>query len=131
MAKNPEPQGISSAEWRIMKLLWERSPQGSQEIIRSLATSETWAPTTVKTLLSRLIKKGILGYEEKNRQYEYVPLVDEASCTRKETRSLIDRVFAGAAGPMITSFVEEADLSTAELEALRELLDRKLQQTKG
>lgn len=131
MTNHPETQGITAAEWRIMRLLWERSPLGSQEIIRHLASSESWAPTTVKTLLSRLTKKGIVGYQEKNRQYEYVPLVDEASCTRKETRSLIDRVFAGVEGQMITRFVEEADLSTNELEALRELLDRKIQQSKG
>ena len=75
------------------------------------------------TLLNRLVKKGALGYEKKGRAYHYHPLVEEADCARAERRSLLERVYGGSLQPMLASFLEDADLSAAEIEELKRMLD--------
>src|SRR3981081_3197798 len=49
---------ISESEWKVMKVLWAKSPQPAFDIINALAQTEDWHPSTIKTLLSRLHKKG-------------------------------------------------------------------------
>ena len=33
---------ISESEWKIMKVLWKKSPQPAYDIIETLAASEAW-----------------------------------------------------------------------------------------
>jgi len=116
---------ISDAEWRVMRVLWERSPLTANEVVDALAPSTTWKPKTIKTLLNRLIKKKALGFDRKGRAYHYYPLVDEAACVKAESRSFLKRVYGGALRPMLATFLEDADLSPEEVEELKRVLDER------
>ena len=118
-----EPITISTAEWDVMRVLWDESPLSAAAVIERLDHRD-WHPRTVKTLLARLVKKGALGYREEGRQYLYHPLVDRASCVRAESRSLVDRL-ADAAPALLVNLVDEVELSDDEIAELRALLDRK------
>jgi len=54
---------ISEAEWQICQELWRHSPQTANEIAGLLAESNGWNHRTVRTLINRLVKKNVLGYE--------------------------------------------------------------------
>lgn len=116
---------ISDAEWLVMRLLWERAPQTTNEVVDTLAGQTTWKPKTIMTLLNRLVKKGALAFEKKGRIYEYSPLVREEDCVRAESRSFLDRVYGGSLRPMLAHFLEETPLSKEEIEELRRILDEK------
>jgi BlaI family transcriptional regulator, penicillinase repressor len=116
---------IADSEWRVMKLLWKKSPQSSCDIIEELKDSTRWSPKTVKTLLSRLVKKGALAYDQEGRIYRYYPLVGEIECARSESRSFLDRVYGGALQPMLAAFIEEERLSKNEIEELKRILENK------
>ena len=116
---------ISEAEWRVMKVLWNRSPLTANEVVDALAPTTTWKPKTIKTLLNRLIKKKALGFDRKGRAYHYYPLVDEAACVKAESRSFLKRVYGGALRPMLATFLEDADLSPEEVEELKRVLDER------
>ena len=45
---------ITAAESLVMDLLWDRSPQTSEELIAELGPSQGWSQTTVRTLLAFL-----------------------------------------------------------------------------
>ena len=122
MAKIPR---ISEAEWHVMDVLWTRSPQTANEIVEQLARQTDWEPATIKTMLNRLVKKGALKFKAEGKRYLYAPAVTRDACVRTEGRSFLDRVFGGAAGPLIAHFVEDANLSRDEIAELRRLLDRK------
>jgi BlaI family penicillinase repressor len=113
---------ISEAEWEIMKLCWNRSPQSAQEIIEALSSQAVRHPKTVKTLLNRLVKKGALGFKKEGRAYLYEPLVAEKDCVAAESNSFLDRVFGGSLQPLLTHFVENRKLSSAEIAELKRLL---------
>jgi BlaI family penicillinase repressor len=121
---DPTPK-ISDAEWLVMRQLWERAPQTTNEVVENLASQTTWKPKTIMTLLNRLVKKGALGFEKKGRIYEHFPLVREEDCVRAESRSFLERVYGGSLQPMLAHFLEETPLSKEEIEALRRILDER------
>jgi predicted transcriptional regulator len=56
---------ISEAESRIMEALWRRQPLTAEQIIAKVGAANKWAPGTVKTLITRLLrKKAIAGARE-------------------------------------------------------------------
>ena len=116
---------ISEAEWQVMDVLWQRSPQTANDVVAALARSVEWEPATIKTMLNRLVKKGALKFKTEGKRYLYAPAVTRDACVRTEGRSFLDRVFGGAAGPLIAHFVEDAKLSKDEIAELRRMLDRK------
>ena len=55
---------ISGCEWKVMALLWQ-APARSSEVCKKCAEQFGWSPSTVKTYLSRLVKKGFAEAEKK------------------------------------------------------------------
>jgi BlaI family penicillinase repressor len=116
---------ISESEWLVMQVLWSKGPLTGNEVVEQLARKTKWNPRTVKTLINRLLKKGALNFEKQGRQYRYIPAVSESKCIHKETQSFVRRVYGGAVRPMLAAFLEDADLSPAEIKELKKILDQK------
>ena len=117
---------ISDAEWQVMEVVWAHAgPVAANDIVARLEHSSDWNPKTIKTMLNRLVNKGALGYELDGKRYLYKPRVAREECVRIQTRSFLSRVFGGATGAALMHFVEEHDLTPAEIEQLRRVLARK------
>lgn len=120
---NLPPPAISDAEWLVMEEFWQRGEATSAEIIEALADKQQWKPPTVMTLITRLGKKGALGFTKNGREYLYRPLVDEARCKHEVSKSFIDRVFGGRVAPLLASFIDRQKLSKKDIQELRQLLN--------
>lgn len=116
---------ISTAEWEVMKVLWNQYPLTSQEIIDQLAKPMEWNPKTVKTLLNRLLKKGAIQFQAEGRTYYYSPLVTENDCIRAERKTFLQRIYGGALSPMLAHFIQDEQLSEEEIDELKKLLEEK------
>jgi len=116
---------ISEAEWEIMKLIWKSNPLTSEEIIHSLSDAKIWSPQTIKTFITRLIKKGALGFERRGRTYYYYPLLSEAECVKSENDFFLKKVYNGALNMLLTRVLEEEDLSLEQIEELENILKDK------
>jgi len=116
---------IADSEWRVMQVLWERGPQTANGVVQALSSEVKWKPRTIKTLISRLVKKGAIKVNSEGRRYRYSAAVDESACIRSETKTFIRRVYKGAMTPVLAAFLEDADLSAREIEELQEILDQK------
>ncbi|MHB8125289.1 MAG: BlaI/MecI/CopY family transcriptional regulator [Desulfitobacteriaceae bacterium] len=117
---------ISEAEWEVMKIFWSKAvPCTANEIVDALGSFSDWKPNTVKTLITRLVKKGVLGFREERRIYWYYPLITENKCIRSETKSFVKRVFGGAIKPMLVTFLQEEKLSQEEIEELKRILEER------
>jgi BlaI family penicillinase repressor len=114
---------ISQAEWQVMRVLWRRAPLSAAEVVEALASSSSWKPKTIMTLLNRLVKKGALGFEKEGRANRYFPLVEESKAVKAESRSFLRRVYGGALRPLLATFLEEVELTDAEIDDLKRLLD--------
>lgn len=86
---------ITEAEWQIMKVIWSNNPCTSSLIIKTLNKGKSWAPTTAKTLLARLVSKKIIGFEMDGRTRNYFPLHTELECVYAEMRTVIYKIYGG------------------------------------
>lgn len=117
---------ISEAEWEVMQVLWaSASPMTAQEVIDRLAAAKAWSPSTVKTLLNRLLKKNAVTYQTRGKKYCYLPAVSEEECIRDERRNFLQRIYNGALTPMIAHFLKDEQLTKEEIEQLKRILDEK------
>ena len=121
----PNTPAISRAEWEVMKVLWEQPGIAASQVVEHLAGRTDWSPRTVKTLLNRLIRKGALSFQKEGKRYLYRPRVRREACARRESRSLLHRVFSGRAAPLLIEMISRAELSDEEIAQLRRLLDEK------
>ena len=122
--ENSSPQ-LSGAEWEIMKILWEAGPLAARDVFARLPNKRGWAYKTVKTLLSRLVAKGALAYEQIGNSYLYRTAVEREQATRQEVRSVFERLTSEAFSPVLAQFIDEAELSDEEIRELKRLLNEK------
>jgi BlaI family penicillinase repressor len=120
-----EIPGISDTEWIVMKVIWAHSECSASQIIDELEGVTKWKPKTVKSLLSRLVKKQAIGYKEDKRSYIYYPLFTEEECVRVESQSFLDKVFGGEINTAVANFIEGKKMSKQQIDELRKLLDQK------
>lgn len=117
---------ISAAEWQVLEPLWDRSPATAAEIYAALGTNDSgWHLKTVNTFLARLVDKGVLRVRRDGKANVYTPLRTREQCVRRESETFLQRVFRGAAGPMLAHFCERADLTDADIARLRAILDER------
>lgn len=122
MATTDEPQ-ISDAEWRVMHEIWLAEPVTSSRIHARLREKTDWTAGTIKTLLHRLVEKGVLEFQRKGNRYLYRSKYTEAECVDQVSDQLLHTVFQGRPMPMLEYLVQSARLSGAEISSLRELLN--------
>ncbi|MDF2487039.1 MAG: putative transcriptional regulator [Herbinix sp.] len=116
---------ITDAEWKIMKVLWRRSPRLGSEIVDELETETGWNPKTIHTLIRRLVTKGVLEAKRENQYYLYSAAVTEAQCVREETNTFLDKCFNGSFNMLLSNFIEDDKLTDQEIEELENLLKAK------
>jgi BlaI family penicillinase repressor len=122
----PAPD-ISESEWSVMEALWESCPQTASELTRTLRPTMNWAENTVRTLLTRLIEKGALKTAENSSGTRtYLPAVKREACVRAEGESFMQRIFGGAAKPLLVHFAQNSKLTAAEVRELKKILDQSL-----
>lgn len=115
---------ISDAEWQVMNVLWQESPQTAGQVAEALECQLSWSPRTVKTLLHRLVKKGALRFQSLGNRYQYSPRVSRLACVKQESRSFLERVFGGREVELLEFFVEQSNLSPRQIRQLKQLLDQ-------
>src|SRR6478672_7030303 len=116
---------LAPAEWEVMKVLWDEGPLAARDVFARLPKNRGWAYKTVKTLLSRLVAKGALAYDQIGNSYLYRAAVDRQAVTRQEVRTVFQRLISEACSPVLAQFIDEADLSDAEIRQLKRRLDEK------
>jgi BlaI family penicillinase repressor len=116
---------IAESEWRVMQVLWERGPQTANEVVNALSGEVKWKSRTIKTLISRLVRKGAVRFREEGNKYRYFPAVEESECIHSETQSFVYRVYQGAMKPALAAFLEDADLSPQDIDELQKILEQK------
>jgi BlaI family penicillinase repressor len=113
---------ISAAESQVMEALWRKAPLTPDEIIAATAKPNDWGPGTVRTLITRLLRKGALAGARQDGGYFYEPLISRADYIGSESQMLLDRLFGGQVAPLVAHFVSQQKLTTADIRKLRKLI---------
>ena len=112
---------ITDSELEVMKLLWRAEDAlPVTEIREKLQKAKGWEPATIKTLISRLVSKGVVRQEKRN-VYFYSPIITEKEYSSWATKDLITRIYDGKACDLIASLVNSDGLSQDDIAELREM----------
>lgn len=125
---------ISESEWLIMNKLWEKSPLTAAEIVEKIQREKDLAVTTIKTLLRRLIAKKAVSFTIdpiNSKLYYYSPIVEQHDCVLKESRQFLSLYYENDLSKLFANFLEDAQLSDKEIEALKKTLDEKKGEANG
>ncbi len=110
---------ISDSELEVMKVLWRAGDALPVTVIReALQKSRGWEATTVKTLVNRLVSKGVI-LQEKRKVFYYSPLISEAEYNSWATGDLIQRLYNGSARDLVAALVQSNGLTPDDVEELR------------
>jgi BlaI family penicillinase repressor len=118
---------IAEGEYAVMEVLWEEAPLTAAEVAGRVPPERGWTLATVKTMLSRLLAKGVLAHEEDGRRYLYRPAIDREDYVAEESGRLIDRMFGGRLTPLVAQLAARDRLSDRDIEEIEALL-RELKQ---
>ena len=112
---------ISDSELEVMRVLWRAGDAlPVTEIRETLQKTRGWEATTVKTLVSRLVSKGVIRQEKRNVFY-YSPLISEREYNGWATAHLIQRLYHGSARDLVAALVHSEGLTREDLEELRHM----------
>jgi predicted transcriptional regulator len=114
---------ISEAESQVMDALWRKSPLTPEEVIAATAKANDWGPGTVRTLITRLLRKGALAGTRREGGYFYHALISRADYVQSESQMLLDRLFQGQVAPFVAHFATQRALTAADLKKLKKLIE--------
>ena len=120
---------ISDSEFEVMKIIWNTNPVKSSDIIKVLSSEKNWSESTIKTLINRLLKKESISYNKEGKTYLYYPLIDEHSYIKKESKSFLQKFYAGSLNNMLSFFIQDEKLDSKDIENLKSLLQQDEEKT--
>lgn len=115
---------IAISEWKVMEVLWQEPNILAAQVVHAL-TYTGWSDKTIKTLLSRLVKKGLIDYAKEGKSYRYYPLVNREDCIQQESKEFINKIFGGSGKEFMASFLKSENLSKDDIEELKNILNKK------
>lgn len=119
------PPELTEAEWIIIKAVWKLQPVAAPAVQEALAGQTAWTYSTVKTLMDRMVDKGLLVTQRIRNLTLYRAAVTQAQARRSEIMRAVRRAFDGAMAPMMQFLLERSDLSRADLDEMYRLLREK------
>jgi predicted transcriptional regulator len=115
---------VSNTEKELLEVLWQKAPMSANEITSAIQVSKDMHPSTIKTLLNRLVKKEAIGFNEKKRKYYYFPLIEKSVFYQTETDNFLQRFFNGQVSSLMSYFAEKESLSKEERQQLQSLIKK-------
>ena len=103
--------------------MWTLGEGVVRDVIDQLAP-ENPPYQTVSSIIRILEEKGYLGHKAYGRTHVYFPIVKEEDFRQNSLQRLVSNYFSGSAGNLVSFMVENEDLSEAEIDRIRQILDR-------
>jgi BlaI family penicillinase repressor len=118
------PPVMSDAEREVLKVLWDHGPLAVRDVVRQLAeTGQSWARSTVITLLQRLEKKGYVSSDKSQFAFVFRPILSREDVMRSRMNDLAGELCDGDALPLVLAFAERHQFSPKELARFRQMID--------
>jgi predicted transcriptional regulator len=109
---------LTPQELALMKIVWERGPSTVRHVYEALLEDRRIAYTTVMTMMNVLERKGHVRKEAEGRSYRYHAVRPRAQVVGSMVREFVDRVFGGAAAPLLVHLIEDRQVTAQELDTL-------------
>ncbi|MBI3466211.1 MAG: BlaI/MecI/CopY family transcriptional regulator [Planctomycetes bacterium] len=125
-SKRAERPELSRLELDIMDVVWELGECSSAEVIDAYTAKRPLAPTTIRSVLANLRKKGYLEpVPTIERGFRLRPLVNRESVAQRTLKGLIRTLFGGSPRQAIAYLLKEEAIDERDLEEIRRMLDNR------
>ena len=122
-------QQLTNAEEQLMEHLWNLEKAFMKDLLEAFPEPKP-KTTTVATLLKRMIDKDFVAYTEFGNSREYYPLVKKTDYFSKHVNGMIKNYFENSAMQFASFFTTSTNLTTAELEDLKKIIEQQLKRKK-
>ncbi|WP_418524414.1 CopY/TcrY family copper transport repressor [Limosilactobacillus vaginalis] len=116
---------ITDAEWEVMRVVWANDRVTSKKVISVLQEKMDWTQSTIKTILGRLVGKGVLNTEKEGRKFIYTANIEEKEAVRNYAEDIFNRICNKKVGNVIGSIIEDHVLSFDDIDRLEKILEMK------
>lgn len=118
---------LTDGEWAIIQAVWENQPCAAPTVQEALETARGWSYSTVKTMMDRMAKKGMLKTEKIRNLILYRSAITKKQAQNTEIMRAVKRAFDGALTPMMQFMLDNNSLSGDELSRLETVIKSKKQ----
>ncbi|MGJ8664006.1 MAG: BlaI/MecI/CopY family transcriptional regulator, partial [Marinicella sp.] len=91
-------------------------------IIARAQDQTDWHENTIKTLVSRLYKKEMVGRAKDGKQFFYSPVIEQSQIITEASDSLLSRFFEGKLSPLVAHFAQNKKLSDSDISEIESIL---------
>ena len=116
---------LTEGEWAIFKAVWDNEPCAAPTVQEKLASRKNWTYSTVKTMMDRMVTKGLLTTERIRNLILYRSAITKKQAQKGEIMRALKRAFNGALTPMMQFLLDNNELSSEQLSELEALIKRK------
>ncbi|MPR31975.1 BlaI/MecI/CopY family transcriptional regulator [Salmonirosea aquatica] len=113
---------LTETEETLMGYLWQLGKAFMKDLLDAYPEPKP-APTTVATLLRRMIDKHFVAYTEFGNSRQYYPLVSKHDYFTTHLDGLITNFFDNSSAQFASFFTQSSNLTKAELEDLKKIID--------
>ncbi len=114
---------VARSELEVLKVLWEEGRLAAREVHERLAADQGWAYSTTRTVLDRMVKKGLLERGSFHGVYLYRPRISRPLGLARLVRDFAERVLELDSAAVLPLFARSEALSAEEVAELSRLLE--------
>lgn len=117
---------LPDSELELMMIIWHRDNEVSRkDIEEQLDNEKKWTATTVLSFLTRLVEKGFIKVEKRGKTNYYTSLVKEQDYMKKESKSILEKMYNNSIKSFITALYDGNNLSDKDMKELQAFIDEK------
>ena len=115
---------LAPQELAVMKVVWKKGSATVRDVYETLREGRALAYTTVMTTMNILEAKGFLEKAREDRAFRYTPTRSRQQVVGAMVKDFVNRVFDGAAQPLLLHLATSETLTAKERTELRRLIER-------
>ncbi len=116
---------LTEGEWAIIQAIWDNEPCAAPTVQEELQDQKSWTYSTVKTMMDRMVTKGLLKTERIRNLILYRSAITRIQAQKGEIMRAVKRAFDGALTPMMQFLLNNHNLSQKQLSELEKLIKKK------
>lgn len=113
---------LSKAEYDILRILWKEGRQSVRELHDRVQKTSGWAYTTTKTMMDRMVQKGLLARESFHGVFLYTPLISRPAGLARMVQFFAERVLELDSQEVVAMFAQSEAITPEEIRELEQLL---------
>ncbi|HYG22317.1 MAG TPA: BlaI/MecI/CopY family transcriptional regulator [Verrucomicrobiae bacterium] len=116
------PIELTEAEWTVIKAVWELEPCTAPDIQQKVQKQTSWTYSTVRTLMDRMVTKGLLKADKQRNVTVFRSAVSREQAQKGELLYALKHAFNGALSPMVQCLLDTKDVTSDELQKIKDII---------